>query len=66
MYTQNKIRVREAGEMLTLFRMGLFEAAHGCGEGAVKKPPFPKICHTSYNDETWDGYTLRKEDPNNI
>ena len=52
--------------MLTLFRMGLFEAAHGCGEGAVKKPPFPKICHTSYNDETWDGYTLRKEDPNNI
>ena len=28
---------------LTLFRMGLFGAAHGRGD---KKAPLPKICHT--------------------
>ena len=28
---------------LTLFRMGFFGAAHGCGG---KKSPLPKICHT--------------------
>ena len=32
---------------LTLFRMGLFGAAHGWGEGGeFKKAPLPKICHT--------------------
>ena len=30
--------------MLTLFRMGLFGAAHGWGEG--KKVSLLKICHT--------------------
>ena len=30
--------------ILTLFRVGIFEAAHGWGGG--KKTPFPKICHT--------------------
>ena len=31
--------------VLTLFRSGLFGAAHGCGEGP-KKSIIPKICHT--------------------
>ena len=30
---------------LTLFRMGIFGAAHGWERGA-KKAPLPKICHT--------------------
>ena len=30
---------------LTLFRMGFFGAAHGCGRGQ-KGPPLPKIYHT--------------------
>ena len=38
---------------LNLFRMGLFEAAHGCG-GAKR------------HDETWHSYTLPKEDPKNV
>ena len=29
---------------LTLFRMDLFEAVHGCGKPI--KAPNPKICHT--------------------
>ena len=28
--------------------------------------PLPKICHTSYKDETWHNYTLPKEDLKNI
>ena len=33
--------------ILTLFRMGFFEAAHGWGGGVrVKRSPFPKICQT--------------------
>ena len=31
-------------QVLTLFRMGLFGAAHEWGEGA-KNPSLPKICH---------------------
>ena len=34
--------------------MGFFGAAHGWG------------AHISYNDETWQSYTLPKEDPKNI
>ena len=34
-------------------------------EGGEQKGPLPKICHTSYNDETWHSYTLSKEDPKN-
>ena len=30
--------------LLTLFRMGLFGAAHALGE--AKRPPFPKIYYT--------------------
>ena len=36
-------------EILTLFRMGYFGAAHGCeggGGGVGKQAPFPKICRT--------------------
>ena len=32
--------------------MGFFGAAHRWEEGG-KKDSLPKICHTSYNDETW-------------
>ena len=33
--------------MLTLFRMGIFGAAHGCGVGGgeVERFSLPKICH---------------------
>ena len=50
--------------LLSLFRMGLFEAAHGWG--GTKNAPLPKICHSSCKDETWHSYTLPKEDPKNI
>ena len=40
---------------LTLFRMGIFGAAHGWGRGQKVN-----------NDETWYSYTLPKEDPKNI
>ena len=50
--------------------MGISWAAHGWGEGegggGQKGSPLPKICHTSYNDETWHSYTLPKEDQKNI
>ena len=44
---------------LTLFRMGIFWAAHGWG-----RPKRAPLSHISYNDETWHSYTLLKEDPN--
>ena len=34
----------------------------GCSCMAGKKATLPKICHTSYNDETWHSYALPKED----
>ena len=46
--------------------MGFFGAAHGWGGGGGKRPPLPKICHTSYNDETWHSNTLPKEVPETI
>ena len=49
---------------LTLFRMGIFGAAHRLG---VKKAPPPyNLSHISYNDETWNSYILPKEDPKKI
>ena len=33
-------------EILTLFRMGLFGAAHRWMGGGANRPPLPKICHT--------------------
>ena len=44
------------GCFLTLFRMGLFGAAHGWGT-----PP-ENLSHISYNDENWHSYTLPKVD----
>ena len=36
----------------------------GCSPmGGGKKARLPKICHTSYNNETWHSYNLPKEDP---
>ena len=35
--------------MLTLFRVGIFETAHGWrGGGGIKKAPLHKFCHTYY------------------
>ena len=35
----------------------------GGGGGRQKRPSIPKICHTSYNEETWHSYILFEEDP---
>ena len=52
---------------LKLFRMGLFLEAYVGRRGweGKKDPPFPKICHISYNEGTWHSYTLVEEDPKN-
>ena len=50
---------------LTLFRMGFFGAAHGCGGGA-KRPSLHKICHTYLTMMEFGSYTLPKEDSKNI
>ena len=49
---------------VTLFRMGLFGAAHGWR--VAKRPPSKNLSHISYRDETWHSYTLPKKDPRNI
>ena len=49
---------------LTLFRMGIFGAAHGWGQGGRRQKAH--VSHISYNDETWCGYILTKKDPKNI
>ena len=36
---------------------GLLGGSHGWGG----QTPLSKICHISYNDETWHSYTLRKK-----
>ena len=41
-FTTNHMSLDNLEMLLTLFRMGLFGAAHGWGD---KKSPFPKICH---------------------
>ena len=48
---------------LTLFRMGLFGAAHGLtgrGGGAKRAPSPLNLSHISYNHETWHTYVLPK------
>ena len=35
-------------------------------QGCSRMIPISKICHISYNDETWHSYTLSKKDPKNI
>ena len=54
-------------EVLTLFRMGRFGAAHGWGGGGLgyKKLPLSKICHTYPTLMKLGSYTLPKEDPKN-
>ena len=51
------IKFIQTTNALTILRIGLFGAAHGCG---VQKGPLPKNCQTSYNDKTWHSYTLHK------
>ena len=53
---------------LPLFRMCIFEAAHGMTGGEVgrKIPPPYNLLHISYNGETWHSYTLPKGDSKNI
>ena len=49
---------------LTLFRMGLFGAAHGWK--GPKKAPLPyNLSHISCNNKIWHSYNLTKEDPKN-
>ena len=43
--------------ILTLFRMGLLEAAHGWG---CKKVPFSKICHTHPTIMKYESFILPK------
>ena len=47
------------------------EPFRGCSQmgGRSKRPPSPlslSLSHISYNDETWYGYTIPKEDRKNI
>ena len=51
-------------QFLTLFKMGLFGAAHGWRE-AQKAPPLENLSHIFYIGESWYTYTLTKEDPKN-
>ena len=50
--------------LLTLFRIDIFTAAHGWGEPFVSSDK--NLSHVSYNDETWHNYKLPKENPKNI
>ena len=46
---------------ITLFRIGLFGAAHGWK--GVKRPSLPKICQTYPTMINLSSYTLVKEGP---
>ena len=50
--------------ILTLFRMGFFRAAHGCGRG--QKGPLSKICHIHPKMMKLGSYTLPEESLQNI
>ena len=68
---QNKLACY-VSSILTLFRMGIFGAAHGWGGGeqkghsSLKSVTMIKSVNLSYNDETWHSYILTQEDPKNI
>ena len=47
-------------QVLTLFRMGLFGAARGCGEEGAKSSPLYNLSHVSYIDENWHSSTVPK------
>ena len=57
-------KIEKLVSRLTLFRMGFFEAAHGCG--GQKGPSTYNLSHIPYNDETWHSYTLPEKNPKNI
>ena len=42
--------------------MGPFGAARGSGGGGQKGTPPANLLHISYNDETWQSFTLPKVD----
>ena len=44
--------------ILTLFRIGLFGAAHRWGGQKIRPPQ--NLLHVFYNDKTWHIYTLRR------
>ena len=44
MFLEKVMLLKEVTNVLTLFRMSFFGAAHGWGR--AKRPPLPKICHT--------------------
>ena len=48
---------------LTLFRMGLFGAAHGWVGGKKLPPPSQTSVTRIWNDEVWHRYALPKSDP---
>ena len=52
-------------QSLTLFGMGLSDAAHRWGGGAENFPSPQSVTHI-LQDETWHTYILAKEDPKNI
>ena len=62
--TKTKFQEFKTFYILTVFRMGLFVAAHGYGE--QKGPPPWNLSHKSYNDKVWHTYTLPKENLENI
>ena len=49
--------------LLTLFRRGLFRAAHGWNQGAAQRENLSQI---SYNLDIWHSYTLAQQDSKNI
>ena len=54
------------GSALTVFRIGLFGAAHEWWGGGGKKAYLPKIFHIYPTMMKLDSFTLPKEDPKNI
>ena len=49
-----------------LERVGQFKGGGGGVDGGKKGHPRKNFSNISYNDETWNSYTLAKEDPKNI
>ena len=45
---------------------GLFRGCSQMGGGGLFGPPPQNLSHISYDDETWYGYTLPREDPKNM
>ena len=52
------IFIWKGNDVLSLFRMGFFGAAHGLARGKAYPPQ--NLSHISYNNETWHSYTSTK------